>query len=126
MDDVTPKRVIEMLVGSMELTGVSLGSRLGCWAAVAAGGDEGINSRELAEACTINERYAREWLEAMGAGGWLTITVDDPYARRFRLASGVATLLVDADSDNYLDPQIRQVTASQLGLRRLEEGKSVV
>lgn len=118
---VSPDRVIDMLASSMELAGVSLGSRLGCWAAVAAGGPNGVDAGELAERCGMDARYAREWLEAMGAGGWLEVADAAPYARRFRLAPGTEPMLLSVEGDSYLDPLIRQVTASQLRLRQLEQ-----
>lgn len=119
---ISPDRVIEMVAAALELAGVSLGSRLGCWAAVATGGSDGVRAEDVAGHCGMHVRYAREWLEAMGAGGWLEATTDtDPYARLFRLAPGTEQALLAVDDDLYLDPLIRQATSSQLRLRQLEQ-----
>jgi|SRR5882757_2580284 len=56
-----------------------IGDRLGLWEKLC---DEPVTSVELAERSGINERYAREWLAAMSAHGYLTY---DPATARFEL-----------------------------------------
>ena len=117
-------RVVEMAVASMESASVTIGARLGWWAAIADAGEAGIDANTLAKRSATHPRYVREWLEAMGAGGWLVVTADPgagaPDDRRFTLASGVRDVLVDADNELYLAPLIRQISAAQLSLRTME------
>ncbi|UYM04569.1 class I SAM-dependent methyltransferase [Solicola gregarius] len=116
-------RVVEMAVASMESSSITIGARLGWWSALADAGDAGIDSNALAKRSGAHPRYVREWLAAMGAGGWLVVTdsaSDAADARTYALAPGVREVLVDADSDLYLAPLLRQVSAGQLSLRTLE------
>lgn len=117
-------RVVEMAVASMELSSITMGARLGWWAAIDGAGAEGIDTHGLAKQSGAHPRYVREWLEAMGAGGWLDVvgttepkTADE---RRFALAPGVREVLVDTDNDLFLVPLIRQISAGQVSLRTLE------
>lgn len=114
-------QVLVTLRGSLDCSMITLGARLGCWDALAA--TPGCDTAELAAACAIHPRYAREWLEAMGAAGLLTVTTDDAATerRRFSLADGVPEVLVDDGSDCYLTPLLRQASAAAAGLRALEE-----
>lgn len=117
-------RVVEMAVASMESASITIGARLGWWAAIDEAGAEGLDTHELSKRAAAHPRYVREWLEAMGAGGWLVVVGDTdpstPDDRRFVLAPGVREVLVDADDDLYLVPLLRQVSAGQLSLRTLE------
>src|SRR5690625_35254 len=121
----TADRVAEMAVASMEAASITLGARLGWWAAIDAAGAEGIDTHGLAKQSGAHPRYIREWLEAMGAGGWLDVVGDSdpktPEDRRFALVPGVREVLVDADSDLYLTPILRQISAGHVSLRTLEQ-----
>lgn len=118
------EHVVEMAVASMESASITIGSRLGWWAAIDAAGPEGLDTHALAKRSGTHPRYVREWLEAMGAGGWLDVVGETapsmPEERRFVLASGVREVLVDVDDDLYLAPLLRQISAAQVSLRTLE------
>lgn len=122
--DNAADRVVEMAVASMEAASITIGSRLGWWAAVDAAGTDGIDTHTLAKRSGAHPRYVREWLEAMGAGGWLVVVGESepstPEDRRFTLAPGVREVFVDENDDLYLAPLLRQVSAAQVSLRTLE------
>lgn len=117
-------RVAEMAVASMESVSLTIGVRLGWWRTVGEAGEDGIDANRLAKTCAVHPRYVREWLEAMGAGGWLVVThdagADAPDERRFALVPGVREVLVDPENDLYLAPLLRQVSAAQLSMRTME------
>lgn len=117
-------RIVETAVASMEASSIVIGVRLGWWSAIADAGVPGIDTNALAKRSGAHPRYVREWLEAMGAGGWLVVVADAgpdaPDDRTYALAPGVREALVDTESDDYLAPLLRQVSAGQLSLRTLE------
>lgn len=117
-------RVVEMAVTSMESMSLTIGIRLGWWRTIAEAGQDGIDAGRLAKTCAVHPRYVREWLEAMGAGGWLVVTHDPgpdaPDERRFALVPGVREVLVDQDDELYLAPLLRQVSAGQISMRTME------
>jgi len=115
VDNPVLEQVLATLRSSMECSVITLGARLGCWSALADAPD-GLSAGELARACTIHHRYAREWLEAMGAAGLLTYA-----GGSFALAEGVREVLVDEESDLYLAPLLRQSSAAAASLRPLEQ-----
>ncbi len=87
-------RLLDSLVGAMELYTVHLGRELGLYAALRGGP---LTASELAKAADVDGRYAREWLEQQAAAGLLH--VDDvaaaPDERRFGVDEGVAEVLLD-------------------------------
>lgn len=93
-------RLLDGLVGAMELQTVHLGQELGLYAALRAGP---LTAAELAKAAGVDERYTREWLEQQVTAGLLS--VDDPAAgpdaRRFAVADGTAEVLLDEASPFY-------------------------
>lgn len=93
-------RLLDSLVGAMELQTVHLGLRLGLYAALRGGP---LTAAELAKAAGVDERYALEWLEQQATAGLLG--VDDaaaaPGARRFDLPRDTAEVLLDEDSPYY-------------------------
>ena len=98
------ERLMDATVGTLELFGVHLGTRLGLYRALHAHGE--LSSAELAGVARINERYAREWLEQQAVAG-LLIT-DDPGAparsRRYRLPAEHAGPLADPDHPAHVAP----------------------
>jgi SAM-dependent methyltransferase len=72
---------------------VYLGDRLGLYAALAEG--EALTPGELAERCSIDARYAREWLANQAASGYVEY---DAQAGRFRLPEEHAAVLADETS----------------------------
>jgi SAM-dependent methyltransferase len=107
--------------GSLELATIYLGERLGLYRALV---DDGpLTTHELAAATSTAERYAREWLEAQAACGF--VEVDDPALpageRRYALPPEHADVLLNRDSLAYLAPMARFVAASTGVMRHLVE-----
>ena len=87
-------------VGTMELSCVYLGIRLGYYATLADLG--AMTADELAKQTGCAPRYTREWLQSQAISGFVTIDGDDPATSRFALADGAADVLVDATGPAYL------------------------
>ncbi len=68
---------------------------------------------ELAKAARIGERYAREWLDAQAASGYLTY---DPTTGRYGIGPEQAVAFCDPDSPAYL-PGFFQVAAAMWASR---------
>ena len=104
-------RIMDATLGWFDLMAVHLGSQLGWYAALSRA--DGLTADELADGTHTDARYAREWLEQQAASGIL-LTDEDPDAatRRFRLAPGVAEVLLDEGSQSYLEPLARMAAAS--------------
>src|SRR5215510_7962559 len=87
------ERLLASTIGALELFGVYLGDRLGLYRALV--GREACTAGELAAACGIHPRYAREWLEQQAVAG--VLIVDDPGApaehRRYTLPAAHAAVL---------------------------------
>jgi SAM-dependent methyltransferase len=98
------ERLLEATVGTLELFGVHLGTRLGLYRALRDRGE--LTSGELAAAAGISERYAREWLEQQAVAGLLT--VDDAAVpagdRRYRLPVEHVGPLADPDDPAHVAP----------------------
>jgi SAM-dependent methyltransferase len=100
--DALAERTFEALIGALELASMHIGERLGLYAALDAAGPS--TSAELAAAASVDERYAREWLEQQAVAG--VLSVDDPSAsaaeRRYAVPSEHREALLDADSPSYV------------------------
>jgi SAM-dependent methyltransferase len=70
-------KALNDMAGAMTVWQCALGDRLGLFKDLAANGP--ATSEELAKRCGVNERYAREWLGAMGAAGYLTFDPQKSY-----------------------------------------------
>ena len=103
------QRLLASTIGALELFGVYLGDRLGLYRALSDG--HGRTPADLAAACRIHPRYAREWLEQQAVAGILM--VDDPAAaeaeRRYALPAAHAAMLVDACDPSHLAPLARMI-----------------
>jgi SAM-dependent methyltransferase len=103
------ERLFAATVGALELFGVYLGDRLGLYDALRDG--RAVTPGELADACGIHPRYAREWLEQQAVAG--VLAVDDASAvadaRRYRLPAGHAGVLTDATDGAHVAPFARMV-----------------
>ena len=114
-------RLFAAASGSLELATVYLGERLGLYRALADGGP--LTAPELAAATATAERYAREWLEAQAACGF--VDVDDPTLpageRRYALPPEHADALLNRESLTYLAPMARFMAASAGAMRQLVE-----
>ncbi|MEV4687102.1 SAM-dependent methyltransferase [Microbacterium sp. LWH3-1.2] len=104
-------RIMQATLGWFDLMAVHLGSQLGWYAELSRA--DGLTAAELADGTHTDARYAREWLEQQAANGIL-LTDENPDAasRRFRLAPGVAAVLLDRGSRSYLEPLARMAAAS--------------
>jgi SAM-dependent methyltransferase len=114
-------RLLAATSGSLELATIYLGERLGLYRALA---DDGpLTAPELASATATAERYAREWVEAQAACGF--VEVDDPSLpadeRRFALPPEHADALLNRQSLAYLAPMARFAAASAGVMRQLVE-----
>jgi len=115
MDEVEAfaDRVFAGLIGGFETMSIYVGDRLGLYRALAA---EPRTVDELAEACGMHPRYAREWLEQQAVAGILT--VDDG---RFALPAAHAHVLADPTSLLYSAPLARMMAAAAVRLPELLE-----
>ena len=117
-------RMMGAALGWFDLMAVHLGSQLGWYAALSQA--DGLTAGELAARTSTDARYAREWLEQQAASGILRADdATDAEARRFRLADGVAEVLLDRDSLSYLEPLARMAAASSAQLDALLEAYRV-
>jgi 2-polyprenyl-3-methyl-5-hydroxy-6-metoxy-1,4-benzoquinol methylase len=95
-------RIFEAGLGFMELLTIYTGERLGLYGELADRGP--ATSSELAARASINERYAREWLEQQAATGFLE--VDDAAKpagdRTYSISAAHAAVLADPESPVYL------------------------
>lgn len=78
---------------------VSLGRKLGLYAAMAGAGP--LRPAELASRAACAERYVREWLNSQAAGGYVTY---DPARGTYELPPEHALVLADRTSAVYMPP----------------------
>ena len=112
-------RSFEAALGTVDVLTIYIGDRLGLYEALRDGGS--ATSSELAARASINERYAREWLEQQAVTGILT--VDDaslPEAsRRYALPEGHALALTDPESPFSIAPLARAFVGCALTLPKV-------
>ena len=98
------ERLFEATIGTLELFGVYLGTRLGLYRVLSEDGPR--RPGELAAAAGIDQRYAREWLEQQAVAGM--VTVDDvglpSDERSYRLPPEHVGVLVDPDDGAHVAP----------------------
>lgn len=113
----TAEEFAERLFGAtlslIDVLAVFMGDRLGWYAALAASGP--ATPAELVARAGGSERYAREWLEQQAGAQILTVSDDG----RFALPEGVAEVLTDGQSLNYLAPLARMFGAAAAQLPAL-------
>jgi 2-polyprenyl-3-methyl-5-hydroxy-6-metoxy-1,4-benzoquinol methylase len=104
-------RMFEAGVAMLDVLSVYLGDRLGLYRSLAREGP--ATAAQLAVRASIDERYAREWLEQQAATGILEVESEtaDHERRRFRLPSEHAEALVDPDSPYSIAPLARSIVA---------------
>lgn len=106
------------MIGTFDVLAIALADQLGLYEPLHGAA---LTSAELAESTSIDERYAREWLEQQIATG--VLEVDDatlPAAqRRFHLPPAHAEVLVVQDSLAYLTPFARLIASSAVQLPQL-------
>src|SRR5215210_3178892 len=112
-------RLFEGALGTVDLLTLYIGDRLGLYRALNDGGP--ATPSELASRCSINQRYAREWLEQQAVAG--TLTVDDASApedaRRYALPEGHALALTDPESPFSMAPLARAFVGCALALPKV-------
>src|SRR5438309_8411246 len=86
------ERLFGAALDTIDILTVYIGDRLGLYRALAERGS--LTSDELAGACGMHQRYAREWCEQQAVVGILD--VDD--SGRFTLPAEHAVALTDPDS----------------------------
>ncbi|MFI7061757.1 class I SAM-dependent methyltransferase [Kribbella sp. NPDC050124] len=102
--DAAVEQVFQATIGALELLHVYVGDRLGLYAGLKEVSD--ATPAELAARTGVAERYVREWLEEQAVAGFVDVTADnrDATLRRYRLPAGIAEVMTDPDSLNYLVP----------------------
>src|SRR5262245_6690782 len=103
------QRLLASTIGALELFGVYLGDRLGLYRALV--GRDACTAGELAAACGIHPRYAREWLEQQAVAGVLTVEDprQSPEGRRYALPPEHAAVVADACDPSHLAPLARMI-----------------
>ncbi|UQX86836.1 methyltransferase domain-containing protein [Jatrophihabitans telluris] len=119
--DALMGRIVDSSVAAMEMATLVLGSRLGLWRQLADAPD-GLTSSELSSRANIAPRYCREWCEAMGASGFLQVRPgagDEPPV--FVMSDAAREVLLEPESERYIEPLARQVIGALAAMRRLED-----
>lgn len=100
-------KVVTDIGAAMSAALVLIGDELGLWRALAAATTP-VTPAELARRTETTERYIREWLDAMAAGGYVTYLKD---TSTYRLEPEQAVALADSSSPAFV-PGLFQVTAA--------------
>ncbi|HUO03975.1 MAG TPA: class I SAM-dependent methyltransferase [Candidatus Binataceae bacterium] len=93
-----------------------IGDRLGIFRALADAGT--VTSAQFAERTGLNERYIREWLSAMAAGGYITY---DPAAKTFTMPPEHAMVLAREDSPFFSGGFIEMIVPNYSSIPRVME-----
>jgi 2-polyprenyl-3-methyl-5-hydroxy-6-metoxy-1,4-benzoquinol methylase len=98
------QRVLDATIGSLELFGVYLGTRLGLYAAIYE--RPASTPYELATDAGIAPRYAQEWLEQQAVAGVFTVDdmTADAMSRRYTLPEGHVGVVLDPLAVDHLAP----------------------
>ena len=99
MRDALGERLFEASRAVLDVYCVHIGDRLGLYRALADGG--ALTADELAAAAGIHPRYAREWLNAQSAAGYLTY---HRASETYELTPEHAQVLADEDSACFVPP----------------------
>src|SRR4051812_43229693 len=92
-------RLFGACLGLIDVVSVAIGDRLGLYQSIG----ESATSIELADKTAMHPRYLREWLEQQAVTGILVVddVTAEPNARRYRLPSAHAEVLLDSDNVAY-------------------------
>jgi SAM-dependent methyltransferase len=99
-------KVVGDIGSAMSAALVVLGDQLGLWRVLASSGP--VTPAELASRSDTVERYVREWLNAMAAGGYVSY---DAASQCYSLEPEQAVALADPESPAFV-PGLFQVTAA--------------
>ena len=105
-------KVVGDVGSAMSAALVVIGDELGLWRALASA-PEPMSPAQLAGRTECSERYIREWLNAMAAGGYVTYCKD---SESYRLEPEQAVALADSNSPAFV-PGLFQVTAAMWAAR---------
>jgi SAM-dependent methyltransferase len=110
--DALAARLVQAVLGAMDVQSVYLGDKLGYYRALADAG--AMTAAELAGATGAGERYTREWLEQQAVTGLLAVddASADAAARRYSFPSGHREVLADVDGPAYVAGLARVVAAA--------------
>ena len=115
----TPQAVLERLTvelgSSLGTVLTGLGMRCGLWQALAGAGP--LSAAEVGVRAGIVEPYAREWLRAQAAGGYLDY---DPATDRFALPEPVAVALLQAPGGAMADACLSMFASMGAGFAEFE------
>ncbi|MGR8948206.1 MAG: class I SAM-dependent methyltransferase [Gammaproteobacteria bacterium] len=98
--------VLQDLGGAMSVAIVRLGARFGFYTTLAEKGP--MTSSDLADSCSVDERYTREWLSQQAASGYLEYNAA---SNRFSLSPEQAMVLANEDSPVNLIPGFELASA---------------
>lgn len=105
------EKLFSSAVGAADTMVIYVGDKLGCYRAL---DDRGpLTPGELADACGIHPRYAREWCEHQTTTGVLVVddATAEPEERRYALPAEHAAALTDPDSPFSIAPLHRLFAA---------------
>jgi 2-polyprenyl-3-methyl-5-hydroxy-6-metoxy-1,4-benzoquinol methylase len=119
--DELVERLFGSALGAMDLLCVYLGDRLGLYRALADAGPS--TSADLASVASVNERYAREWLEQQAMARILEAVDSDASdtERRYVVPAGHDEVLLDGNSLNHMAPMAQLVVACALPIHAVLE-----
>ena len=118
--DALAERLLEGVLGAIDVHMVYLGDRLGLYRELA---KAEATAGELAARTGTVERYVREWLEQQAVAGLLDVADAGAPApqRRYGLPPGHAEVLVDRDDPAYSSALVRMVVGMVRPLPRVLE-----
>ena len=90
-------KMLQDLGAAVNSSLVLIGDQLGLYGAIASHG--AVDSTKLAELANISERYAREWLAAQAASGYIEY---DAETEQFQMNPAQIAVFVDEDSPTYM------------------------
>jgi 2-polyprenyl-3-methyl-5-hydroxy-6-metoxy-1,4-benzoquinol methylase len=90
-------KMLQDLGAAVNSTLVLIGDKLGLYQAIASQG--AVDSTKLAELTNVSERYAREWLAAQAASGYIEY---DAETEQFQMNPEQIAVFVDEDSPTYM------------------------
>ena len=90
-------KMLQDLGAAVSSSLVLIGDKLGLYQAIASHGC--VDSTKLAELTNISERYAREWLAAQAASGYIEY---DESTEKFHMTPEQIAVFVDEDSPTYM------------------------
>ncbi|MCC6833173.1 MAG: class I SAM-dependent methyltransferase [Thermoleophilia bacterium] len=108
-------RAVDEVGATLNTALVVMGDRLGLYRAMAEGP---VTPEDLAERAGVAPRYAREWLNAQAAGGWVSF---EPATGMYTLPPEHAVALTDEDSPAFLPGFFQIALGSVMDSPRITE-----